>query len=178
MSPKQRKAWRSRKPWLGYVGGLGSGKTWFGSRWMLFTRALRYIGAHLVTAGSYRQLIDAVLPALLSAVDEYKIRHTWRKSDMELTLGNGSIIRCRSMETADRLRGAEYLSGWADEIREATEEQVKVVRARVRAPTYVNATLRRLWTTTPKGFDHTWEEFVKRATRRTHDLVQRTDQAK
>lgn len=146
----------SASPRVALVTGLGGGKTWTGARWII-GRALRFPDSiHLATVNSYSQAQDLVIPALTSAAEEMGLDFEWRggRNLPTLVIDLGDVqaeVRVRSTEKYDRLRGPEYGSWWADEIRDAKRGAVPVVIARLRCrkvdqPKY-------LWTTTPVGYD-------------------------
>ena len=143
-------------PAVALVTGLGGGKTWTGARWII-GRALRFPESiHLATVNSYPQAQDLVIPALESAAEEMGLDYHWTGGrnlpTLLIDVGDRlAEIRVRSTEKYNRLRGPEYGSWWADEVRDAKRGSVGVVLARLRCkkvdrPSY-------LWTTTPIGHD-------------------------
>ena len=146
----------SASPKVALVTGLGGGKTWTGARWII-GRAMEWPESiHLATVNSYSQAQDLVIPALTTAAEEMGLDFEWSGGrnlpTLFIDLGHRKAeIRVRSTEKYDRLRGPEYGSWWADEIRDAKRGAVPVVMARLRCrkvdqPKY-------LWTTTPVGYD-------------------------
>ena len=152
------------EPYLCLLTGLGAGKTWTGARWGI-RNAVDYPRAiGLVTANSYRQLHDVVVPELMRACDDFGINYTWRKGDAILTLDLGDVestILCRTTEptSVNKIRGVEVGWWWGDEVRDATPYAVGVVFGRLRSPHIARPCY--LWTTTPNGFDHVYERHGK-----------------
>lgn len=148
------------EPYLCLLTGLGAGKTWTGARWAVRNAVDYPLALGLVTANSYRQLHDVVVPELMRACDDFAIDYTWRKGDANLTLNLGDVestILCRTTEatSVNKIRGVEVGWWWGDEVRDATPYAVGVVFGRLRSkhvprPCY-------LWTTTPNGFDHVYQ---------------------
>jgi phage terminase large subunit-like protein len=157
--PHQWKAMTASEPYVAMVTGLGGGKTWFGARWLM-VRALTYpTSIHLATANSYQQLKDAVMPQLFGAAEDFGIDFDWHKRDGDLYIGpQRALIRVRSTENYNMLRGAEFGSWWADEVRDASTDAVNVVLGRMRCRKVDRP--RYLWTTTPNGYDHVWKRHV------------------
>lgn len=159
MLPHQRAAIEAREPYKALVTGVGGGKTHFGSRWTIF-RALSFPQSfHLATGNTYRQCLDVVVPALMSASVEWGLDVAFAKSDFEIRGQSLGTIRVRSLDKPDTVaRGAEYGSWWGDEVRDTTKEAADLAVARLRCakvdrPEY-------LWTTTPNGFDHIYDRHV------------------
>lgn len=162
--PHQWRAITAIEPFVALVTGLGGGKTWTGARWIL-GRALAYPRSiHLVTVNSYPQAQDLVLPAIDDAAEEMGLSCHWAKRSVAPTLyvDLGDVtacIRVRSTEHFNKLRGPEYGSWWADEVRDAKRGAVPVVLGRLRCKKVDRP--RYLWTTTPNGHDIIWERHAK-----------------
>ncbi len=144
------------EPEVALVTGLGGGKTWTGARWII-GRAMKFpTSIHLATVNSYSQAQDLVIPALTTACDEMGLSYEWTggKNLPTLFIDLGDVraeIRVRSTEKFQRLRGPEYGSWWADEIRDAKRGSVEVVLGRLRCKRVDKP--RYLWTTTPNAHD-------------------------
>lgn len=160
LQPHQMEAWKAREPFVAFVTGLGGGKTWLGARWIL-TRAARFPRSlHLATGNSYPQCRDTVVPALLRACEEFGWSYVWKRADMVLLLPWGAEIRVRSTENYELLRGPEYGSWWADELRDCPRAGYDVILGRLRCGRVDRP--RYLATTTPNGFDFIYERHVER----------------
>ncbi len=97
------------------VAGRGGGKTIAGILWML-AACLDYNKGcqHLWTAPTYRMLADIFIPAWRAIVPSWL--YTLNLSEMRIDFINGSVIRLRSREHPDRLRGPSYAGVFHDEI--------------------------------------------------------------
>ncbi len=148
--------------WVAMVTGLGGGKTRTGAFWIVSRASQFPAGVHLATGNSYTQLEDTILPALFEVCGALDIHAEWRSSKRIFLLDGGALgrILVRSTENYNRLRGMEVDSWWADEVRDAPKKAVQVMRGRMRGKHCDRP--RVFWGTTPNGYDHVWEEFVKR----------------
>ena len=161
--PHQLPAFSRSEPEICLCTGLGGGKTYAGSRWVLARAVAFPESLHLVTINSYTQAQDVVIPALDEALDELAIPHRWHSKRQTPTLylllgGIEAEIRVRSTVKYDSLRGAEYGSWWADEIRDADKRAIPVILARLRCRHADVPSL--LWTTTPNGHDFIHKRFA------------------
>lgn len=161
--PHQAPAFSRPEPEIALVTGLGGGKTYAGSRWVLMRAVAFPESIHLVTINSYTQAQDVVIPALDEALEELEIPHEWVAKRQTPTLyldlgGARAEIRIRSTVRYDSLRGAEYGSWWADEIRDADQKAIPVVLSRLRCRKADVPAL--LWTTTPNGHDFIFRRFA------------------
>jgi len=134
----------------GFIGGLGSGKTYTGAHFVLKMTKDNPGTLGLVGANTYSQLRDSTLEGVFQIYDELGINYVYKESKGILYL-NGCKILCRSMEKYDRLRGTELAWGWIDEVRDMKLKAHKVVVGRIRAKKAKNPHL--LYTTTPCGFN-------------------------
>jgi len=95
-----------------FIAGIGSGKSYAGAVKMLY-RASQRPSLSMVTAPTYPMLRDATLRVFFDvagdAVTDYQ------KSEMLVTLTNGSEILFRSTDNPDRLRGPSLSNWWGDE---------------------------------------------------------------
>ena len=157
---------RGDEKFSAYIGGLGSGKTWAG-----IARGLKYAlqpkppdtyhAPHgIIAAVSYPALRDIIIPKL-QEVMAYTGLAEWerdyKKSEKELTLKNGAIIRLRSLDRPDNIiRGPEYTWAFIDEGRNVTLNDWKLLTGRLRQPGYK----RGAWVaSTPNGFDWMYHVF-------------------
>lgn len=151
------------------VTGLGGGKTWFGAIWIVLRAIAFPESVHLATVNTFTQAYDFVVPALERACDVVGVPFRWlgRNGVPTLFIDVGdrvAEIRVRSSDDPELLRGPEYGSWWADEVRDADPEVWNVLPLRLRCK---NVDVpRALVTTTPNGRDILWRKFVK-GSRRT-----------
>lgn len=148
--------------WVGLVTGIGGGKTFVGGLWMVLERVQHPTALCVVTSNTYDQLDDVVVPALVSACENLELEHEYRSGKrLFFVEGAKAPILCRSTHKVHRLRGLEPDRLWVDEAREIeSREAINVIRGRMRGQRTGGAALS-LWTTSPNGYDHVWEEFVE-----------------
>ncbi len=145
----------------GFVGGRGVGKSWVGAYDMLCRAASGF--TYLVASPTYILMSDTTLPTLtaialqlgfLRSTDDIKI--TPRPN---MTLYNGAVIRFRSAEEPDKMRGPNLAGCWLDEASLMDEEAYTVAIGSLREggkQGWLSATF------TPKGMSHwTYEVFAK-----------------
>lgn len=97
--------------WL-LCAGRGIGKTYTGSNWIL-SQALNTVGEYAVLAPTHadvkRTCIErAILPKLRAA----KIKFHWNKSELQITLPNGSMINGYTADNPERIRGSNLSGAW------------------------------------------------------------------
>lgn len=148
-----------------FIGGLGSGKTFAG-----LARGLRmclqpkpggqyHAPRGVVAASTYPVLNDNIAPQLEAMVEKTGLA-TWRKdykkSTKELTLINGSVIRLRSLDRPDWMRGPEYAWFFIEEGRNCTHAAWNILTARLRQQGY---NIAGFVSSTPNGYDWMWRVF-------------------
>lgn len=143
-----------------FVGGVGSGKTWAGAQ-----KAALYVAEHpganlMVTAPTYRMLmtpngtLDTYRKVLGPLVESYI---GGAPVGPALRLRTGGIISFRSTENPDHLRGASVAGAHMDEAAMSPYEAYAILLGRLRQEGYP---LRAWFTTTPRGFNWLYDEFV------------------
>lgn len=158
--------------YLAFVAGIGSGKSLAGSgRALAATQG--YVGGHkviptpnlgMITAPTYPMLRDATLRAFLElaggAVADFN------KSEMTATMINGSEVLFRSADDPDRLRGPNLSWWFGDEAALCVSDVWRIGIGRLRQ----FGRMGYAWiTTTPKGRNWIYQEFVQRR-KRSHRL--------
>lgn len=167
--PAQRRLVLSPHPFRGYVGGLGSGKTYVGALTCVI-EAVRFPGSKvLVTANTHRQLRDPVMPQLRAALFMLGVHGRFDNVDKTFLLENGSSLVCRSVTNVEDLRGAEYDFWWPDEVRDYKVEAIDTCIGRLRGRARPRCGY--VMTTTPAGYDEVWRLFEFQPTPE-HFLVQ------
>ncbi len=157
---------RGEEKFSAYIGGLGSGKTWAGiARGLKFSQQPKPPGVFhaphgIIAAVSYPALRDIIIPKLQEVMDATGLaewERDYKKSEKELTLKNGAIIRLRSLDRPDNIiRGPEYTWAFIDEGRNVTLNDWKLLNGRLRQPGYK----RGAWVaSTPNGFDWMYHVF-------------------
>ena len=157
---------RGDEKFSAYIGGLGSGKTWAGiARGLKFATQPKPEGVFhaphgIIAAVSYPALRDIIIPQLQEITARTGLaewERDYKKSEKELTLKNGAIIRLRSLDRPDNIiRGPEYTWAFIDEGRNVTLNDWKLLTGRLRQRGYE----RGAWVaSTPNGFDWMYDVF-------------------
>ncbi len=148
------------------LGGIGSGKSIAGAV-RAVTAATGYInGARLivpntgmVTAPTYNILRDATIPAFRDMAGDL-IVHMTSAPPINATLRGGSRVLFRSAQQPDLLRGPSLTWWWGDEAALYSRDVWRVMIGRLRQ----RGEFGYAWlTTTPKGRNWIYQEFVQRA---------------
>ena len=108
--------------WL-YMGGRGTGKTRSGSEWLAHNAARSPRTEWAVMAPTFKDLREVCVEGesgLREALHNAGVEHTYNRSNLEITLGNGTLIRAYSAETPERVRGPNLSGAWLDEIAQST----------------------------------------------------------
>ena len=149
--PAQVAFWTDPTRVRGYIGGVGSGKTFAGAIEVLRQPAGT---TGVILAPTYPMLRDASQRTFFDLCPSTLIKDH-NKSENRTELKNGSTILWRTADHPDRLRGPNLSWAWIDEAAFITEDAFKVVLSRLRvAP----ATL---WvTTTPNGQNWLYRRFL------------------
>lgn len=139
------------------VAGRGSGKTKIGAHAareeMLVPGSIGW-----VMGPTYKILHDSTFPTLVRLIPPAWVQR-WDPEHMEITLINKALVAFRSLEDPDRARGPHGVSwGWFDEAAQAPERAYDVFE-----PTLIKAGGIVICTTTPLGFDWTYDKIEKRA---------------
>jgi PBSX family phage terminase large subunit len=139
-----------------FISGIGGGKTFVGCFEALQT-ALEFPGSlGVIVAPTYRMLSDTTRRTFFELCPPQLVKE-WRKADNELVLINGSTILFRSADDPEKLRGANLSWFYLDEAAILpTDLTWKIMIGRLRLPP------ERGWlTTTPKGYNWVYDEFIK-----------------
>jgi hypothetical protein len=148
-----------------FIGGLGSGKTYAGlARGLRMCLQPKPSGQYhaprgVVAASTYPVLNDNILPQLEAMVEKTGLANwskDYRKSTKELVLINGSVIRLRSLDKPDWMRGPEYAWFFIEEGRNCTHAAWNILTARLRQQGYKIAGF---VSSTPNGYDWMWRVF-------------------
>ena len=103
----------SQKPFRGFVGGRGSGKSYVGA-YDLLRRAERG-RLYAIYAPTYPVLRDTALRSFLGIARDLSYLRDFNKSDGLITLGNGSEIIARSLDDPEHARGPNLSGAWMEE---------------------------------------------------------------
>jgi hypothetical protein len=143
-SQPQLDFWASSARIQGFVGGIGSGKTYSGAVKCLFMPPKTDI---LVCAPTYVMLRDGAWRTFWDVCAPYVKKHNQQRFETILT--NGTKITWRATLFPERLRGINAGAIWIDEAGYVNETAWKIIIGRLRRQPGV------IWlTSTPKGKKH------------------------
>lgn len=155
--PLQGEFVQCEKPFVGFFGGRGSGKTEGGA-----LKALKYVLDHplsigIVGAPSFPMLRDSTLRTILKVFPRELISR-FDKNNMELRLENGCEMLLRSMYEPDKsVRGETVAWFWPDEAALMAREAWLIGLGCLRQPGFPH----QAWaTTTPRGYNWIYQEFI------------------
>jgi hypothetical protein len=139
-----------------FAGGVGSGKTYAGA-----TKATAYIGNNplslgMIGAPTFPMLRDSTLRTFLRVCPEASIRR-FDKSNMVLYMQNDAEVLLRSLDDPEKARGPNLAWAWLDEAALMKRDAWFITLARLRQDGFP---LQAWITSTPKGFNWVYEEFV------------------
>lgn len=139
----------------GFVGGIGSGKSFIGSYDLL--RNARHGSLALACAPTYPMLRDATLRSFFYVAALLGIPVRFNKSEHLATLPNGAEVLFRSADNPESLRGPNLARVWLDEASLMRKDALTILLGRLRQ----GGTMGQLSATfTPKGLGHwTFETF-------------------
>jgi len=137
------------------LGGVGSGKTWSGSHYIIgasqaYSRALGGIFAN-----THKQLLNSTLSAAFAEFEKVGLSYKYNQNRGILNLEGATLI-CSSLENFDALRGLEIGYGWMDECAYSRREAFEMLMGRLRDK---NGPLELRLTTTPKGYNWLYDYF-------------------
>jgi hypothetical protein len=142
---------------LGLLAGRGSGKTLIGAH-AVREECLIPNNIVWVMGPTFKILHDSTFPTLVRRLSPDWIKK-WDPEHVEITLVNGTLIAFRSLEDPERARGPHGVGcGWFDEAAQAPVRAYNVF-----SPTLIKAGGIVIATTTPLGFDWTYDELEKQA---------------
>ena len=151
---------------VGFIGGIGSGKTVAGAMWTLYKVIKKPKMNGIVATRTFPMLRDVIIPAILDVTPEAMIKQYNRvESTIEFT--NGSKIFFRPLENehmVNRLRGYTVNWVWVDEAAYISYYAIEVLNGRMRQGTDQQMAI----TGTPKGMNWVYEQFEEPRQRIPH----------
>lgn len=173
LHPVQAAFRRSASLYRGFVGGIGSGKSWVGA-YDLVRRARRG-RTYMAVAPTYTMLSDSTLRSFLAIAYELGLigEGDVKRAPPAVRLSTGAEILFRSADNPDRLRGPNLSGVWMDEASLTDTEAYEVLIGRLRErgeQGWLSATF------TPKGLSHWTYEVFGRQSPDTDLFHARTDQ--
>ena len=148
---------KSEKKFTLLAGGIGSGKSFVGSYYVLKKISQEPTAKGLIGANTYRQLHNSTLAALFREFDDLNVPFTYNQNKGILKVYDTEII-CASMENYDVLRGIEIGWFWLDEVRDTKHEAFLVLMGRLRDKAAKK--LEGRLTSSPSGFNWLYDYFV------------------
>lgn len=150
---------KSKERQVGITSGLGGGKS-FVLQLAFLLECINYPnGKHCYSSLSYRNMEDAAIPGFKRFLDDNEIESEWCASDYMFLINGNTQALFRSQDTAHNMRSVEIDSLFCDELAYWPEKNFKTLQGRLRG-TAGRRIMRAA--TTPKGFNHFWEMFVKK----------------
>ncbi|MDP2666409.1 MAG: phage terminase large subunit, partial [Candidatus Diapherotrites archaeon] len=152
--PKQKAFHQAQNKFTGYIGGLGSGKTYAGAM-----KAISFMLSHqgsqgMIAAPNYPMLRKSTMPTFFEILPPELIKN-YHKTYHELELINGAKTFFVSTEKPDHLRGPNLSWWWYDEASSGSRTSFDVLVGRLRVGKA------KAWVTgTPKGFNWVYERFA------------------
>lgn len=160
--PHQHKFLRSRRKFNWLKAGLGAGKTFALSHYVLQRMLKNPETLGLVAANTYSQLNNSILAEVINRFEELDLKYHYSPLSKILTLGiNGAKVLVMSLEKYEQLRGIEF--GWAaiDELAFARPEAYDVLIGRIRCKRSHFLEVR--IASTPNGFNFLYDRFASGA---------------
>jgi len=165
----QRIFHNSKVKFRAYVGGIGSGKTLAGC-----IETIKFIIKNpgclfVIAAPTYPMLRDSTLRTFFQICPKNLIKN-YNSTEGVIDIINGSTILCRNCEdvrAVERLRGTNLSGFWIDEAARVPQMAWRIFLGRLRQP---NMQLKGWITTSPRGFNWVYEEFVEKK-RKEYELI-------
>jgi PBSX family phage terminase large subunit len=161
----------SRKKFVLYAAGLGSGKSFCGAHWAREKIANEKLSRGLIAANSYNQLRNATLTTFFGVLDEYNIPYSYNQQRNTIDVA-GRLVYAYSMENYESLRGIEVGWFWLDEARDTKEQAFKVALGRLRDKRADR--LEGRVTSTPCGYNWLYDYFAGEKKTDDFEMVQGT----
>jgi PBSX family phage terminase large subunit len=142
----------------GFIGGVGSGKTYAGSLYSL-QRIQRSETLGVIATRTYPMLRDVVVRQFLDICPEEYIDY-YNKQEMRIKFQNDSEVLFRPLEQdrqIDKLRGLTINWFWIDEAAYVDEYAFEVLQARLRQGEHQAGAI----TTTPAGKNWVYDKFIE-----------------
>lgn len=158
---------RSKAKFCALIGGIGSGKTFAGSTFILESVIESPEALHFIGANTYSQLQQATLVAMFNLLDTQGIEYTFNKVDGILRFCGGTVL-CKSMDNFEMHRGIEIGSFWLDESRDLKQAAFDMMMGRLRDRRAKR--LRGRITSSPSGRNWIYDYFHKSGEKNNPDF--------
>lgn len=158
---------KSKKALL--LAGIGYGKSFSGSHFAIKMLSEYPKAKGLITANTYTQLINATVETLTGELDFLGVpyRPVLGGAKKHIKVYDTKIY-LYSLERPDSIRGIEAGWWWSDESAFAKHEGIQICRGRLRDK---NGPLYERHTTSPNGYNWTWEEFENKDSKNINDKI-------
>ena len=160
-TPYQDAFLRGDKRYLGFVSGVGAGKTYAGII-RTFLNMERWNRGEMgaIVAPTRQMVVNVIIPEMreLGLLDKWSYNSSY-SDEPGIHSPNGSralILSADNKKTIERLRGLNLAWGWIDERTAVPNRAAEILSQRLRTGNYRNL----YETTTPKGKDETYEFYV------------------
>lgn len=153
----QQEILQSESRETGCLAGIGTGKSYTGSLWVIrncyeFPKSRGFIGAP-----TFGVLLNATVATLMSILDEYSIPYTAVLSGPSKHIKiNGVKVHLYSMENYEAIRGIEIGWGLVDEAAFVKVEAIKVLQGRLR---HKAGPWKFLYISSPNGYNFMYDMF-------------------
>ena len=159
----QEEALLSKAKTIYFSAGIGCGKTYSGSLWLL-QKIIENPGCEcLIAACTYSQLMAASVKTFIELLDNIGIKYDATLSGAKKRIEvNGCLIYLYSLENPDSIRGISVSYCWLDELAFSTENALQVVQGRMRG---TKSKERQMFiSSSPNGFNFCYELSRKQST--------------
>jgi len=162
LTPEQSKFVRSKKRYVGYISGVGAGKTFAGIARLVRNMTQWNPGEMgAVIAPTRTMVVDVIVNEMreLNLFDKgftYKSSHSEEPGIHGPNDSRALILSADNSRTVERLKGLNLAWWWIDEEAEVPPRAREILMQRLRTGAYRNGFI----TTTPKGHNHTYDFFV------------------
>lgn len=152
---------RADKRYLGFVSGVGAGKTYAGIvRTFLNMEVWNPGEMGAIVAPTRQMVVNVIIPEMrdVGLLDNWEYNSSY-SDEPGLHAPNGSralILSADNKKTVERLRGLNLAWGWVDERTAVPNRAKEILMQRLRIGNYRNL----YETTTPKGKDDTYDFYV------------------
>ena len=160
-TPYQDAFLRGDKRYLGFVSGVGAGKTYAGII-RTFLNMERWNRGEMgaIVAPTRQMVVNVIIPEMrdLGLLDKWEYNSSY-SDEPGIHSPNGSralILSADNQKTIERLRGLNLAWGWIDERTAVPNRAAEILSQRLRTGNYRNL----YETTTPSGKDETYEFYV------------------
>lgn len=154
--PYQWEAVHSKHKFTLLLGGIGSGKSYAGSPWIMKMVSEYPNSLGLITANTFGQLQKATLASVFRNLTDWGVSFSYNQQKSLLTVDHRKQFYCLGLDSFDNHRGIEVGEWWGDEVAYNKKEAFEVISGRLRDG---RGPLSALFTTTPKGFNWLYDYF-------------------